>query len=42
MGSNNPWITHLAKIRKANPKVKDIVKLSKIAKASYKPAIKKK
>jgi hypothetical protein len=32
----NPWIVHLAKVRKENPKVKDVVKLSKIAKASYK------
>jgi len=32
----NPWIEHLAKVRKANPKVKDIKKLAKIAKKSYK------
>ena len=38
---SNPWIIHLSKVRKANPKVKDIVKLSKIAKASYKPIKKK-
>ena len=33
----NKWLVHLAKVRKDNPKIKDIVKLSKIAKASYKP-----
>jgi hypothetical protein len=33
----NPWLTHLAKTRKENPKVKDVAKLSKLAKASYKP-----
>jgi hypothetical protein len=27
---------HLAKVRKANPKIKDVAKISKIAKASYK------
>lgn len=32
----NKWLVHLAQVRKANPKVKDVVKLSKIAKASYK------
>lgn len=32
----NKWLMHLAKVRKANPKIKDVVKLSKIAKASYK------
>lgn len=33
----NKWLVHLAQVRKDNPKVKDVVKLSKIAKASYKP-----
>lgn len=32
----NPWMVHLAKTRKANPKVKSVVKLSKMAKATYK------
>jgi len=34
--SKNPWLVHLAKARKENPKVKDVVKLSKIAKSTYK------
>jgi len=36
MGSSNKWLIHLAKVRKANPQIKDVVKLSKIAKKSYK------
>lgn len=32
----NPWLVHLAKVRKENPKVKDVAKLAKIAKKSYK------
>jgi hypothetical protein len=32
----NKWIAHLAKVRKANPKIKDVVKLAKLAKKSYK------
>jgi len=32
----NPWMKHLAQVRKANPKVKDVGKLAKLAKASYK------
>jgi hypothetical protein len=32
----NKWLVHLAKVRKANPKVKDIVKLAKLAKKTYK------
>lgn len=31
----NPWLVHLAKIRKANPQIKDVAKLAKIAKSSY-------
>jgi len=31
----NKWLLHLAKTRKENPKIKDVVKLSKIAKSSY-------
>ena len=34
---NNPWLVHLAKVRKANPKVKDVGKLAKLAKMTYKP-----
>jgi hypothetical protein len=33
----NPWLTHLAKVRKENPKVKDVAKLAKLAKKTYKP-----
>jgi len=32
----NPWMTHLAKVRKANPKIKDVGKLAKLAKKTYK------
>jgi hypothetical protein len=32
----NKWIAHLAKVRKANPKIKDVVQLAKLAKKSYK------
>jgi hypothetical protein len=32
----NKWLTHLAKVRKANPKIKDVVKLAKLAKQTYK------
>jgi hypothetical protein len=33
----NPWLVHLAKVRKANPKLKDFKKLSLLAKKSYTP-----
>jgi hypothetical protein len=32
----NAWLTHLAKVRKANPKIKDVAALAKLAKKSYK------
>lgn len=32
----NAWMKHLAAVRKANPKIKDVVKISKLAKATYK------
>jgi hypothetical protein len=32
----NPWLEHLAQVRKENPKVKDVGKLAKLAKQSYK------
>jgi hypothetical protein len=32
----NKWIVHLAKVRKENPKVKDIKLLAKLAKKTYK------
>jgi hypothetical protein len=37
MKSKNPWILHLSKVRKANPKIKDVAKLAKLAKSTYKP-----
>jgi len=33
----NPWLVHLKKVRKANPKVTDVGKLAKMAKKTYKP-----
>ena len=35
MAKQNPWLVHLAKCRKANPKIKDVAKLAKIAKKTY-------
>jgi len=32
----NKWFIHLAKVRKANPKIKDIGTLAKLAKKTYK------
>jgi len=32
----NEWIEHLKTVRKENPKIKDVAKLSKLAKKSYK------
>lgn len=32
----NPWMTHLAKVRRENPKIKDVGQIAKIAKKSYK------
>jgi hypothetical protein len=34
--SNNPWLVHLAEVRKENPKVKDVKALCKLAKTTYK------
>jgi len=31
----NPWLVHLAKCRKDNPKVKDVKQLAKLARKSY-------
>ena len=36
MKTKNPWMIHLAKVRKDNPKIKDITLLAKMAKKSYK------
>jgi len=33
----NPWLAHLAKVRKQNPNIKNFAKLAKIAKMNYKP-----
>jgi hypothetical protein len=32
----NEWMIHLAKVRKANPKIKDVAVLAKLAKKTYK------
>lgn len=37
MKTTNKWLLHLAKCRKANPKIKDVKILSKLAKKTYKP-----
>ena len=37
MTKQNSWLVHLAKVRKENPKVKDVGKLAKLAKKTYKP-----
>lgn len=37
MKTKNPWMLHLAKVRKENPKIKDVKKLAKLAKKTYKP-----
>jgi hypothetical protein len=37
MKTKNPWLVHLSKIRAENPKIKDVKKLSQIAKKTYKP-----
>ena len=36
MAKTNPWLQHLAMVRKKNPKIKDVAKLSELAKKSYK------
>lgn len=35
--AKNKWLEHLADVREKNPKVKDVGKLAKLAKKSYKP-----
>lgn len=32
----NPWLTHMQKVRKDNPKIKDFKKLAAIGKKTYK------
>ena len=32
----NKWLVHLAKVRRQHPKIKDVAKLSKLAKKTYK------
>jgi hypothetical protein len=34
--TKNPWLVHLSKVRKENPKIKDVKTLAKIAKKTYK------
>ena len=36
----NPWFKHLAEVRNANPNIKDVGELAKLAKKTYKPAAK--
>ena len=36
MAVKNKWLVHLAKVRRANPKIKDVAKLAKLAKKTYK------
>ena len=36
MKTKNPWMVHLAAVRKANPKIKDVTKIAKLAKSTYK------
>jgi len=36
MKTKNKWLIHLAKVRKANPKVKKVSLIAKLAKKSYK------
>lgn len=35
--AQNKWLAHLAKVRKANPKLKDVAKIAKLAKKTYTP-----
>lgn len=32
----NRWLIHLAKVRRANPKIKDVAALARLAKKTYK------
>jgi len=34
--TKNPWLVHLAKCRKAHPEIKDVAKMAKLAKKTYK------
>jgi hypothetical protein len=34
--TKNPWMIHLAKVRLANPKIKDVGAMARLAKKSYK------
>jgi len=31
----NKWMIHLAKVRRANPKIKNVVELARLAKKTY-------
>jgi len=35
MAKQNKWMVHLAKVRKENPKIKNVAMIAKIAKKSY-------
>ena len=34
----NPWFKHLAEVRKANPNIKDVGEIAKLAKKTYQPS----
>jgi len=36
MKTQNKWLLHLAKVRKENPKIKDVSQIAKLAKKTYK------
>jgi hypothetical protein len=36
MAIKNKWLAHLAKVRRANPKIKDVAQLARLAKKTYK------
>jgi len=33
---SNSWLIHLAKVRKANPEIKNVAQLARLAKKTYK------
>jgi len=36
MKTKNAWLSHLAEVRKENPKIKDVGKIAALAKKTYK------
>ena len=37
MKTQNKWLLHLAQTRKANPKIKNVGEIAKLAKKTYSP-----